>query len=162
DHRGCIAKEKVAVQDEGRRTRPTVRAPSRNPSDQRAGRRDRGTLHSGQDPDRLPSSGSGLVAHYRSSVLSRTLPPPPAAAHEPWRHARGGLGAPRPANSRSYLAGPMAPQRYASVVGVKLITPIAAAVATSVSENSCCGMFGGRKVIWTSCQSGLKPSPWMA
>src|SRR5713101_1254667 len=61
-----------------------------------------------------------------------------------------------------YLKGPITEQRYTSVVGVRVICPAASAAAIWVSEVSCCGLNPGLKLIWTSCHSGLKPSPWIA
>src|SRR5690348_17006346 len=60
-----------------------------------------------------------------------------------------------------YFFVPITEQRYTSVVGDNMIWPASAAVPMSVSEVNCCGAIV-RNSIWTSCQSGLKPSPWIA
>src|SRR6266566_1502497 len=56
---------------------------------------------------------------------------------------------------------PTTEQRYTSVVGTSAICPAAAAARISLSEKNCCGGIV-EKTIWTSCQSGLNPSPWIA
>ena len=58
-----------------------------------------------------------------------------------------------------YLFGPITEQRYTSSVGASVISPAAAASATSLSENSCRGAWPALNEICTSRHSGLKPSP---
>src|SRR5438552_13389396 len=57
---------------------------------------------------------------------------------------------------------PITEHRYTSLVGVRVISPDASASKISVSEVSSCGVNPGLNWICTSCQSGLKPSPWIA
>src|SRR2546426_8579219 len=54
---------------------------------------------------------------------------------------------------------PITEQRYTSVVGVSVICWAFAATRISLSEVNCCGVTPALKLICTSCQSGLKPSP---
>src|SRR5262249_60562134 len=74
--------------------------------------------------------------------------------------AWGGDGAGRQAGTSHFV--PTTEQRYTSVVGVSVISPALAAAKTSVSEVSWVGATPMLKVICTSCQSGLNPSPWIA